>query len=69
MDTPNLLPPFLLVPVLDLQLSEIRTREGVKQHLRPIHFLKTYFTADLMGCLCEYTNKSASTDLFPLNIY
>ncbi|KAK3704764.1 hypothetical protein RRG08_000536 [Elysia crispata] len=59
---PRSLPPFRPGRVQGFQLpDEIRTRTEKSRYLSVVEFFQMFFTLDVVGRLCEYTNKSAHT--------
>ncbi|GFN95439.1 hypothetical protein PoB_002194500 [Plakobranchus ocellatus] len=42
-----------------LHLPDCHTRAGLRKFLRPVDFLKLFFTPCLVARLCEFTNKCA----------
>ena len=54
------LPPFRPCRPPGAHIPDTRTRDGVRNYLRPVDFFKLFFTACLVDTLCQYSNMYAA---------
>ena len=55
------LPPFRPARPPAVYIEDCKTRADIGKFLRPVDFLKLFFTPCLIGILCTYTNDYANT--------
>ena len=61
-ETRNPLPSFRPARPPGVYIEDCKTRADIGKFLRPVDFLKQFFTPCLIGMLCTYTNDYANTD-------
>ena len=59
--TRNPLPPFRPACLPGVYIEDCKTCADIEKFLRPVDFLKLFFTPSLIGMLCTYTNDYANT--------
>ena len=59
-ETSNPLPPFHPAHPPGVCIEDCKTRADIGKFLRPLDFLKLFFTPCLIGMLCTYTNDYAN---------